>query len=317
MLNDTMGEIIHEPVMLNEAMEYLDPRPGGCYIDATVGSGGHALRILELSAPDGKLVAFDKDKQALQISEQRLAEYKKRIRFIHSDFRDMKKHVLSKEYPQIHGILFDLGLSALHVDDASRGFSFSKAGPIDMRMDKRQQQTAWDILCDSSVEKLAQIIRTYGEQSNSRRIAAAIKKAIAERRLHDTRQLANVIASAIHNKDRKSNIHPATRVFQALRIATNDELTNLKHLFVEAARMLVAGGRMVIISYQSLEDRKAKEAIKHLSSACICPADAPFCACGHEPEVKALTSRVVKPSLEEIKRNPRARSAKLRAIERI
>lgn len=305
---------MHKSVLLAEVIQVLQPHPGGIYIDGTVGAGGHAAAILEASAPDGQLFGLDRDQSAVKLAGQRLAEFGSRVHLVHSNFDQLRQVATQHSIPRAHGILLDLGISSMHVDQAERGFSFMADGPLDMRMDPTAGPTAADLVNHLPEKDLADLLYQYGEERQSRRIARAIVKARPIRR---TRELAQVIASAVGGRRAGSQgrIHPATRSFQALRIAVNDELADLEQALPQAIAWLQPGGRLAVISFHSLEDRIIKQYFRQESQDCICPPEQPVCTCGHKATIDIITKRPITPSLQEIAENPRARSAKLRVVE--
>ncbi len=305
---------MHKSVLLAEVIQVLQPHAAGIYIDGTVGAGGHAAAILEASAPDGQLFGLDRDQSALKLAEQRLAEFGSRVHLVHSNFDQFRQVATQHNIPRAHGILLDLGISSMHVDQAERGFSFMADGPLDMRMDPTAGQTAADLVNHLPEKELADLLYQYGEERQSRRIARAIVKARPIRR---TRELAQVIAGAVGGRREGSQgrIHPATRSFQALRIAVNDELVALERALPQAINWLQPGGRLAVISFHSLEDRIVKQYFRQESQDCICPPEQPVCTCKHKATINIITKRPITPSLQEIDENPRARSAKLRVVE--
>jgi len=282
----------------------LRPRSGGTYLDATVGMGGHAEAILEASAPAGRLLGLDRDAESLALARDRLRRFGERVRLVHGDFAMLGALAAAHGWADFDGILFDLGLSSFQLDDASRGFSFSREGPLDMRIDRGGRgETAADLLARLSEGEIARILKTYGEERWARRIARQIVSARRVRPITTTTALAGLVAAAVPRRAWPRRIHVATRTFQALRIAVNDELGALARGLQAAIPLLAAGGRICIISFHSLEDRIAKETFRSLA------------ACD-PPRLRLLTRRPIVPTAEEIDANPRARSAKLRAAER-
>ncbi len=302
----------HVPVLFQEVLELLNPIPGGTYLDGTLGAGGHSRGILERSSPDGRVVGFDRDPQALSLARENLQEFGNRIIFIQDSYQNFQLHLNNLNWHAIDGILLDLGLSSMQLNTAERGFSFQDDGPLDMRFDPQQSLTAADLVNGLSREDLAELIFRYGEEKLSRKIADAI---IANRPLVRTKDLAQLIKKVTRN--RKTRIHPATRTFQALRIAVNGELDALEAFLPSALEALKPGGRLAIIAFHSLEDRIVKTFFRRESKDCICPPEIPQCVCGHTARLKELTRRPVQPAEEEINLNPRARSAKLRVAEKI
>ncbi|MBN1692252.1 MAG: 16S rRNA (cytosine(1402)-N(4))-methyltransferase RsmH [Dehalococcoidales bacterium] len=301
----------HTPVLLPEAIKALAVQPGGRYIDCTLGGAGHAAAILDKSSPGGQLLGIDADPKALEAARERLQHYKDATLLVNGNFADLQTICLKYDFFPVHGILFDLGLSSLQLNNAARGFSFQQDAPLDMRFSPDQKVSAADIVNTASEAKLAQIIRAYGEESHSGRIARHI---VGERPLKTTRQLASLIEKTI---GRRGRIHPATRTFQALRIAVNRELENLESALSQAVDLLGYEGRLVVISYHSLEDRIVKQFMRTESRDCICPPHTPTCICGHTASLRLINKKVIIPSAAEVKSNPRSRSARLRAAERI
>lgn len=301
----------HVPVLRDEVLEWLPLSPAGRYIDGTVGAGGHAWSILEASSPDGQLLGLDADPKALEIARERLAEFGERAILAHANFDTLETVALAHGFEAVDGILLDLGLSSMQLADATRGFSFRTEGPLDMRFDPRQSRTAADLVNTLPADELADILWRYGEERYSRRIARAI---VAQRPLETTQELVAVIEQAVPARGR---VHPATRTFQALRIATNDELGALERVLPQAVQILKPGGRLLVISFHSLEDRIVKHNFREAEQECICPPELPVCGCDHEPTLNVLTKKPITPSAEEIEHNPRSRSAKMRVAARI
>ena len=301
----------HIPVLLSETLRALAVQPGGRYIDCTLGGGGHAAAILDHSAPGGQLLGIDADPNAIEIAQERLQHYKDSTLLVNDNFVNLQSICIKYDFFPVHGILFDLGLSSLQLKGNGRGFSFQYDGPLDMRFNPRQKVTAADIVNTTSETKLAHIIRTYGEEVYSHRIASRIVK---ERPIETTRQLARIIEQAV---GRRGKLHPATKTFQALRIAVNHELEYLETALRQAIDLLGFEGRLVVISYHSLEDRIVKQLMQREARRCICPPGTPTCICNHIPRLRLINKKVITPSAMEIDFNLRSRSAKLRAAERI
>ncbi len=306
--------INHIPVLLKETVELLQCKKGGRYIDCTVGAGGHAERILELTSPDGVVVGIDQDEDILKIAEERLKRFGERVRLVHGNFSDIKGIIKDE---RADAILLDLGVSSYQLEDKERGFSFMSDAPLDMRMDKKAEITAADIVNKSSERELSDIIFKYGEERFAKRIASFIVNERGSKPVTTTTQLSNIIMKAIPARFRPRDIHPATRTFQALRIAVNHELEILEKSILNAVDILKPEGRMCIISFHSLEDRIVKRTFQRLEKGCICPPKIPICQCGIKPSIKIITKRPVTPSEMEIKANPRSRSAKLRTAEKL
>jgi len=305
----------HRPVLLRECIEALVVRPSCVYVDATVGAGGHAAALAE-QLTDGLLIGLDRDPDTLKQTRKTLARFGKRVRLVEDNYARLARVLEAEGVGQIHGVLFDLGVSSMQLDRAGRGFSFLRDGPLDMRMGPDAATTAADVVNQFSTKELVSILRSYGEERFADRIARAIV-AHRERRgpLARTLELAALIEAAYPaSARRKSNIHPATRTFQALRIAVNDELGAIEPGLQAAFEALVEGGRLAVISFHSLEDRIVKRFFRKQSQGCTCPPGLPACVCGNVSQAKALAS--VTPSESEIAENPRARSARLRVLER-
>jgi 16S rRNA (cytosine1402-N4)-methyltransferase len=307
----------HVSVMPGEVLELLAPRPGGLYLDGTVGGGGHARLILEASSPDGRLIGFDRDPAALAAAAALLATFGERVTLCRGSFAGLDGQLASLGIDRLDGILLDLGVSSHQLDTPERGFSFREDGPLDMRMDPAQPESAADLLAQADAEELKRIFREYGEERWAGRIAREIVRSRGAAPLRTTRQLAELVCRAVPGGHVPQRIHPATRVFQALRIAVNGELAALETGLAAALRSLRPGGRLVVISFHSLEDRLVKQGFRAAASPCSCPPRLPVCVCGRQPEVKILTSRGVRPAEAEIVANPRSRSAVLRAVEKL
>ena len=301
----------HVPVLYDEVLELLQPRPGGRYLDGTVGAGGHARGILRASAPGGKLLALDRDAEAIAFARQRLAEYGQRVTFVKASYADMAAIAGRCGFDDFDGILLDLGLSSRQLADGQRGFSFLREGPLDMRFDASQGPTAADLINNLSEAELADIFWRYGEERRSRKWARVI---VANRPLTTTTQLADLIAAQVKRRER---IHPATQLFQALRIAVNNELEVVGQGVLAAVALLRANGRLAVISFHSLEDRLVKQTFRELSRDCICPPEQPICTCDRQPVLRLITRKAVQAGAEEIAANPRSRSARLRVAEKI
>ena len=307
----------HRPVLLQETIQWLAPERGGLYVDATLGLGGHSELILE-SSPEAEVIGFDRDGAALRLARERLARFGERFRAVHSDYREIANVLESMGVQAVGGVLADLGVSSLQFDSAERGFSFRHDAPLDMRMDAEgDEATAADLLAHLPEEEIARIIFEYGEERRSRRIA----RWIVERRergepITTTGALAEMVARAVKAK-RSDRIHPATRTFQALRIAVNRELEGLDRFVETAVDLLQPSGRFVAISFHSLEDRIIKRTLRRLAGQCACDPRAPVCSCGARRAVEILTRRPLTPSESEMDENPRARSAKLRACRKL
>ncbi len=293
---------------------WLAPRPGRVYVDATVGSGGHAEAILDRIAPGGRLIGIDWDDQALELASRRLARFGEAVTLVRENFATIATVLRSQGIDRVDGVLFDLGASTMQFASPERGFSFAAGGPLDMRMDRRQRMTAADLVNGLSERDLADVIWRFGEERWSRRIARAIVRA---RPLRSTEDLADVIRRAIPRRGWPRAIDPATRTFQALRIAVNEELVNLDKAIADAAEALRESGRLCAITFHSLEDRTIKHTYLRLSRGCTCAPGSSACTCGGQRWLRILTKKPVTPTPEEVARNPRARSAKLRVAQRV
>lgn len=301
---------VHIPVLVNAVLSWLQVRPGGVYVDGTVGGGGHAEAILTASAPDGRVLGLDRDPQALEFARGRLSCFGDRVTLRHGSFAHLR--ALVADFAPADGVLLDLGLSSLQLADPERGFSFTQEGPLDMRFDPTEDlPTAADLVNTLSVKELTDVLYRYGEERQARRIAEAI---VASRPIRTTTELARLVERVVGG--RRERIHPATRVFQALRIAVNRELEALEAALPQALDVLKPGGRLVVISFHSLEDRIVKQFLQRESRDCLCPPEIPVCVCGHRARLRILTPKPVRPDESEVAANPRARSARLRAAEK-
>jgi 16S rRNA (cytosine1402-N4)-methyltransferase len=309
------GDVEHEPVLAERIVELFLPalEGGGAFVDATLGRAGHARRILEAS-PEAELVGIDRDPDALEASRAELASFAGRIHLVRHDFADLETALERLGVAAVRGVLFDLGVSSPQLDDARRGFSFRREGPLDMRMDTAQRLAADDVVNGYPERDLERVIGRLGEERFARRIARAI---VAARPVASTTALADVVRDAIPAATRRTGGHPARRTFQAIRLEVNGELAALEAALPQATRALDPGGRVVAISYHSLEDRLVKRHFTAEAAGCVCPPDFPVCACGAQARLRLLTKRPVTPTEEEIARNPRATAAKLRAAEKL
>lgn len=312
-----MADFSHIPVLPAEVMKYLTPVAGGIYVDGTLGGGGHSALILDAIGEAGRLFGFDRDITAIRAASQLLAVFEGRFVAINSNFSDMEAALSLHGVSAVDGFLLDLGVSSHQLDTAERGFSFQQDAPLDMRMDRESGQTVADLLAEASHGELARIIRDYGEERWAGRIAAFICKAREEQPLETTFQLVDLIKGAIPRKAWEERIHPATRTFQALRIAVNEELASLEKGLAAGVKLLKPGGRGVVISFHSLEDRIVKQMFRGMATGCICPKEFPVCVCQHKPQVKILTGKPVMAEGNELAENPRSRSAKLRVVEKL
>ncbi|MFC2027614.1 16S rRNA (cytosine(1402)-N(4))-methyltransferase RsmH [Chloroflexota bacterium] len=303
---------VHEPVLLKETIEALQIQPGGRYIDCTVGGGGHAAAILEASSPGGQLLGLDADPQAILNSKPILKQYGKSVLLVNENFSELEAVSSECDFRPVHGILFDLGMSSNQLTEHGRGFSFQHEAPLDMRFSPDQELTASQIVNDFSENELAMLIWNLGEERRSRKIAKLIVK---NRPFQTTLELAQVVSKAVNGE--RGKLHPATKTFQALRMAVNREIENLRSALGQAVNLLGFGGRLVVISFHSLEDRPVKEFLTRESRGCICPPETPVCICDHTPTLRLISKGIIRPSAQEIATNPRSRSAKMRVAERI
>ncbi|MGB3715637.1 MAG: 16S rRNA (cytosine(1402)-N(4))-methyltransferase RsmH [Candidatus Promineifilaceae bacterium] len=302
---------MHKPVLYQEVIDYLQPGGRSRYIDATVGAGGHALGLLKASAPDGIVVALDRDPMAIEFARQRLAEFKDRVTLVNASYEQMAIVASQIGMSGVDGVLMDLGLSSMQLADSERGFSFQEDGPLDMRFDTSRGSTAADLINAMPEEGIADILWRYGDVRESKRFARAI---VRERPIDSTLQLADLI---LKESRTRGKIHPATRIFQALRIAVNDELETLKKGLAAAIDVLKIGGRLAVISFHSLEDRIVKHFIREQSRDCVCPPEYPVCICDARPVVRAVHRKVIRPAEAEVQSNPRSRSARMRVAEKV
>lgn len=303
----------HVPVLRDRVVAWLAPTAPGLVVDATVGLGGHAAALLE-AVPGLQLVGLDRDPEAIERARQRLQPFSDRARLLQSAFAELPTVLRSLGCPPVAAILADLGCSSLQLDSAERGFSFSRSGPLDMRMSS-SGPSAGDLVNGAAEDELVRVLRDYGEERRARRVARAIAEARRRQPIRTTDELARLVAGAVGGGSQR--IHPATRTFQALRIAVNDELGQLERFVGPAVRALRPEGRIAIISFHSLEDRIVKHSLRRLAGACVCPPEAPACSCNPERLVEVLTRRAERPSADEVAANPRARSARLRVARRL
>jgi 16S rRNA (cytosine1402-N4)-methyltransferase len=301
---------MHQPVLYHEIIHALQPTNAGLYVDGTVGAGGHARGILEACAPDGRLLGLDLDPQALAIARGNLAPYGDRVRLVQASYLSLPQALQELGWPQVNGIVLDLGVSSMQLDTPERGFSFLHDAPLDMRFSPGLGLTAADLVNAWSEADLADLLFRYGEEPRSRRIARAI---VAARPVKTTKQLAEIVAKAV---PRKPGIHPATLTFQALRIAVNEELDAVEKVLPLALAALAPGGRLAVIAFHSLEDRIVKEFSRRESRDCLCPPRQPICTCRHKATLTEIARKPIRPTEEEMKDNPRARSARLRVMEK-
>jgi 16S rRNA (cytosine1402-N4)-methyltransferase len=305
----------HEPVLAEEAVELLGCKPGSVVVDATVGGGGHAERILGRVGETGRLIGIDGDTEAIERVRGRIGSHPA-VTLAHDNFRNLAEILKRLGIERIDAVLFDVGLSSFQIEDARRGFSFMKEGPLDMRMDRSSGKTAAEIVNAYSEKQLAEIIKRYGEEPNARRIARALVRERSQNPILTTTRLADIVRGCALSGSR-ARLDPATRTFQALRIEVNSELESLAEALNEGIAALRPGGRVCVISFHSLEDRIVKQTFARAARGCICPAEFPKCVCGRQPILRILTPKPIRPSSAEIERNPRSRSARLRAAEKI
>jgi 16S rRNA (cytosine1402-N4)-methyltransferase len=309
--------IYHTPIMQKEVVQFLQCRPGGIYVDGTLGGGGHAYEILRHSAPDGMLIGIDMDDDALEESEKRLNLFKERTILVKGNFSAIDTILKSLNINRVDGIILDLGVSSHQIETADRGFSFNLNARLDMRMDRDGDLSAYDLINSFPEKELEKIMRDYGEEVMARRIAKAISARRMSSPIKTTAELADIIVRALPPPLRRGRIHPATKTFQAVRIYVNKELLNLYQAINCGIDMLNESGRLLVISFHSLEDRIVKNHFKSWEKGCICPSDFPTCTCHRMPRLKVLTKKPIIPGDDEIASNPRARSAKLRIAERV
>lgn len=304
----------HKPVLWREVLEALQPRPGGKYVDCTVGGGGHLTTIAASSHHRSQLLGIDADVIALAHPRKSLSPYVSSLTLVQGNFARLEAIAREHGFIEVDGVLFDLGVSSFQLEDPRRGFSFQAQGPLDMRMDPAQELTAWDLVNRISEEELAGILWKNGEERDSRRIARGI---VRGRPIETTAELAQLVSEVKGRRRSKPGRHPATQTFQALRMAVNDELASLRQALPQAARILAPGGRLGVIAFHSLEDRIVKGFMNRESRDCLCPPELPECQCGHQASLRVLTRKPITPSPQELKDNPRSRSAKLRVAEKL
>jgi len=308
---------MHRPVLYQEIIHALQPRRDGLYVDATIGAGGHAWGLLQASAPSGRLLGLDVDPQALKLAQLKLAEFGERAVLVRASYTTLGEQLSVLGWGAVDGILLDLGMSSMQVDTPERGFSFLAEAPLDMRFDPDNPMRAADLVNELPEGELADLLFKYGEERRSRQIARAI---LAARPLQTTVELAQVVANALRASGRgrgRRGIHPATRTFQALRIAVNHELEAVEAVLPQAVAALAPGGRLAVISFHSLEDRIVKQFFRRESRDCICPPEQPVCTCGHKASVREVVRHPIVPQAAEVEANPRSRSARLRIVEKL
>jgi len=312
-----MEDFHHISVLPDEVLAALSPRSGGVYVDGTLGGAGHAGLILAASAPDGLLIGFDRDAEAIAVARERLAPFGNRVRFFQRNFASIAETLQEIGVADIDGFVLDLGVSSHQLDREERGFSFMHDAPLDMRMDRGSGQSAADLVNTLSEAELLRIISQYGEERWAKRIASFIVTARGEQPIETTLQLVDLIKGAIPKAKWEERLHPATRTFQALRIAVNEELKSLQDGLADLLKLLRKGGRGAVISFHSLEDRIVKESFKLAATGCTCPKGLPGCVCGRVPQFKLVTRKPLRAGEEELAANARSRSARLRVVEKI
>jgi 16S rRNA (cytosine1402-N4)-methyltransferase len=310
-------EYRHQPVLLTEVLQHLKLPRGGIVVDATVGAGGHARGIIEALGKQGLLVGLDVDDKALDAAAKALAPFGQQIKLIRESYKNLDKVLTALSLGRVDAFLFDLGVASFQFDEAERGFSYRFDAPLDMRFDRRQKLTAFQVVNEYSEEELTRVIKEYGEERWAKKIAQEIVLKRAKKPIESTFELVELIRRAIPAPARRRGPHPARRTFQALRIEVNKELEGLGEAIRAAVRWLNPGGRVAVISYHSLEDRIVKQVFKELAKGCVCPPDIPKCVCEKKALIKITTKRAVRPSPEEIEKNPKADSARLRVAERL
>lgn len=306
----------HVPVMLDECIEGLKIKPDGIYVDGTLGRAGHSLAIAQ-KLIDGMLISIDRDESAIEAGKKILSPFENKVKIVRGNFRDIDRILDSLQVDKVNGMLFDLGVSSPQLNDSERGFSYMSDSPLDMRMDRRDNLTAYDVVNSWSEEEIKKLLYEYGEEKYARLIARGIVKKRENEPIQTTHQLVEVIKKSMPASALREKQHPAKRSFQAIRIAVNDELAAVSNLFDAAVPRLVLGGRIVVISFHSLEDRIVKNAISSREKGCTCPKDFPVCICGFVPSLRAVGRKAIAPSAEEVSSNPRSRSAKLRIAEKL
>ncbi len=310
-------EFKHTSVLFDECMENLNIVPDGIYADGTLGGGGHASGVCERLSSKGTLIGIDRDRDALDAAQKRLGDYSCNRLYIQRNYSDIKQVLEELGIPKINGALLDLGVSSFQLDNSERGFSYMQDAPLDMRMSRDDSFSAFDVVNDYTEKQLTQIIRDYGEERWASRISSFIVKARQKEKIKTTGELVEIIKAAIPAKARREGPHPAKRTFQAIRIEVNDELGQLEKAVNEFCDVLSEGGRLCIITFHSLEDRIVKEIFNRRANPCTCPKEFPVCVCGKTADVKKVTGKPIVPTEEELESNPRARSAKLRVIQKL
>lgn len=307
----------HVSVLLRECIEALQIKPNGIYVDCTTGGGGHSLEIAKRLTDGGRLIAIDRDEDALRAAGKRLADFADRVTFVHSNYAMLQSVLADLGIPGVDGVLADLGVSSYQLDTAERGFSYMQDAPLDMRMNREQPLRAYDVVNTYSEEELRRILYDFGEEKFARNIAANIVKKRSERPIETTLELAELVKASMPKTAREGGHHPAKRTFQAIRIEVNSELSSIPPALDAAVHALNPGGRIAVITFHSLEDRLVKQKFAALSSGCTCPREFPVCVCGKKPVVRVITKKPVTAGEDELEVNPRSRSAKLRVAEKI
>lgn len=309
-------EFKHVSVLLDECIQGLNIKPDGIYVDCTLGGAGHSSEIVKRLNEKGRLIGIDQDKDALKAAGKRLEKYSN-VTLVHSNFHEIKSVLDQLGIDEVDGILMDLGVSSYQLDTGERGFSYMQDAPLDMRMNRDVEFSAYDVINGYSEEELYRVIREYGEEKFAKRIAGFVVNARSNKNIETTLELVDIIKAAIPAKARREGPHPAKRTFQAIRIEVNKELEIINKTINDGVEKLSKGGRMAIITFHSLEDRIVKNSYRDLENPCNCPKEFPICVCGKKPTVKVLTRKPIDPSKEELEFNPRSRSAKLRVLEKI
>ena len=309
-------EFNHVSVLLNECLDAVNIKEDGIYVDGTLGGAGHSSEILKRLSENGRLIGIDQDTDALKAAAIRLQNFNN-VTFVHNNFYNIKQILDDLDIEEVDGILMDLGVSSYQLDTGERGFSYMKDAPLDMRMNRENELSAYEVVNTYSEDELYRIIRDYGEEKFAKRIATFIVNAREEKNIETTLELVEIIKNAIPAKARREGPHPAKRTFQAIRIEVNSELSILNRAIEDGVSKLSKGGRMAIITFHSLEDRIVKNKFRDLAVACRCPKEFPICVCGEKAKVKVISRKAIDPSKEEVEMNPRSRSAKLRVIEKL
>lgn len=309
-------EFKHISVLLNGCLDALDIKDNGIYVDCTLGGAGHSSHILERLSNEGLLIGIDQDRDALKAAKERLKRFEN-VKYVHSNFYDIDNILQNLDIPKVDGILMDLGVSSYQLDEGARGFSYMKDAPLDMRMNRDNDFSAYEIVNEYSEDELYKIIRNYGEERFAKRISNCIVNRRSDKPIETTMELVDIIKAAIPAKARREGPHPAKRTFQAIRIEVNSELKILNQTIEDGVNRLKPGGRMAIITFHSLEDRIVKLKFRELNDPCTCPREFPMCICGKKPSVRLVSRKGIEPTKEEVEENPRSRSAKLRIIEKL